>query len=251
MNLKLIRPLVFFDLETTGVDIFNDRIVQLGAVKIFPDGKEEEYNFTINPKMPIPAGASAIHGITDEMVTDSPTLGDIAEELTKIFLDSDLGGYNIKNFDIPLLKEEFNRIGLTLDTEKIKIIDAMKIFQIKEPRTLTAAYQKYCNKTLEDAHDAMIDIKASMEVLYDQMEYYDDIPANVDDLHEFCFPADPDAYDAEGKLKFVDGNLSINFGKNKGKSLQSLSMEDPGYLEWILRGSFSDKVKDAVRGVLK
>lgn len=248
--LTLTKPLVFFDLETTGVDVFNDRIVQIGAIKLDPDGSKQTFEWLVNPQMPIPAGAAAIHGITDADVKDAPTLGDIAKELAEVFDGADLGGYNIKNFDVPMLREEFNRIGLSLDTESIKMVDAMKIFQIKEPRTLSAAYQKYCGKEMKNAHDAVADIEASLEVFYGQLDHYDDIPRTVDEVHEFCFPKDPDAYDAEGKLRFVEGMLTINFGKNRGKSLQSLSMEDPGYLEWILKGSFSDKVKDAVRKVL-
>lgn len=250
MKLTLTKPLVFFDLETTGVDIYNDRIVQIGAIKLFPDGKQETYEWLINPQIPIPAGAAAVHGITDEMVKDKPTLGDLAEELARVFDNADLGGYNVKQFDIPLLKEEFGRIGLALDIESVKIVDAMRIFQIKEPRTLAAAYQKYCGKEMTDAHDAMVDISASLEVLEGQLATYSDLPVSVDGLHDFCYPADPDAYDVEGKLRFVDGHLTINFGKNRGKSLEFLSQEDPGYLQWILGGSFSEKVKEAVRAAL-
>ncbi len=248
--ITLTRPIVFFDLETTGLDVFSDRIVQLAAIKIFPDGKKETHEWLINPKIPIPKVTSEIHGITDEMVKFKPAIGDIAQELSKVFSNCDLGGYNIKNFDIPVLREEFNSIGLILDTEEIKIVDSMKIFQIKEPRTLSAAYQKYCNKEMVNAHDAMVDITASIEVLEGQIKFYDDIPTTPEAFHDYCFPADPEAYDSEGKLRYSDGQLIINFGKNKGKTLQSLAAGDPGYLEWILRGSFSDKVKDAVRGAL-
>ncbi|NCO04856.1 MAG: 3'-5' exonuclease [Candidatus Magasanikbacteria bacterium] len=251
MKLTLTRPLVFFDLETTGVDPYNDRIVQLAAIKYFPDGQKTTHEWIVNPGMPIPKGASDIHGITDDMVQDKPLLGDLTKDLATLFDGVDLGGYNVKNFDIPLLAVEFERIGLPLDTEQIKIVDAMKIFQIKEPRTLTAAYKKFCGKELTDAHDAMADIVASVEVLEGQMAQYDDVPSTVTDLHDFCFPHDPDAFDAEGKLRFVDGALTINFGKNKGKSLQFLSTNDPGYLEWILKSNFSDKVKEALRDVLK
>lgn len=249
--IKLTRPLVFFDLETTGVDIYNDRIVQIGAIKIYPEGKQEEYDWLINPAMPIPSGATEIHGITDDMVADKPLLGDLAEELNDLFFNVDFGGYNVKHFDLPLLSVEFERIGLSFDTESINIVDAMSIFKINEPRTLTAAYKKYCGKDLEDAHNAMADIRASLEVFESQLEYYDDLPNTIEDISEYCFPRDPDAYDAEGKLKFIDGDLTINFGKNKGKKLEHLSMNDPGYLEWILRGTFSKKVKEAVKDVLK
>lgn len=249
--LTLSRPLVFFDLETTGVDVYNDRIVQLAAIKINTDGSKEEFNWLINPGMPIPKGSSDIHGITDDMVADKPRLGDLAAELSALFDDVDLGGYNIKNFDVPLLGVEFSRIGLSLDTETFKMVDPMQVFRIKEPRTLTAAYQKYCGKELVDAHDALVDIRASLEVMEGQLAHYEDLPKTPEELHEYCFPKDPDAYDAEGKLRFVDGDLTINFGKNRGKTLQSLSLNDPGYLEWILNGTFSEKVKTAVREALR
>jgi DNA polymerase III subunit epsilon len=249
--IKLSRPIVFFDLETTGVDLFNDRIVQIGAVKINPDGTKEEWNQLVNPQMPIPGVVTDIHGITDEMVKNEPTLGDLTEKLSSFFDEVDLGGYNIKNFDVPVLMAEFNRIGLALDLEGVKYADSMAIFRVKEPRTLTAAYQKYCGKELVDAHDAIADIRATVDVFEGQYKFYDDLPESLSDLHEMCFPADPDAYDAEGKLKFVGGKISINFGKHKGQALQHLAATNPGYLEWILKGSFSDKVKTAVKEHLK
>jgi DNA polymerase-3 subunit epsilon len=249
--LKLTKPLVFFDLETTGVDIYNDRIVQIGAIKMMLDGTTEEKEWLINPGIPIPKGASDIHGITDDMVADKPRLGDIAEELAKFFTGVDFGGYNVKNFDLPMLQTECARIGLPLDTEGVHIVDAMAIFKTMEPRTLTAAYKKFCGKDLVDAHDAMADIRASVEVLKGQMKTYAELPDTPEALHEFCFPKDPNAYDAEGKLHFVDGQLVINFGKNRGKTLQHLAMNDPGYLEWILNGQFSEKVKTAVKNILQ
>lgn len=248
--LALTRPLVFFDVETTGIDPFHDRIIEIGAVKIFPDGTQKEYRYLINPGQPIPAGSTAIHNITDDMVADKPYFRDLAEELRDIFFNADLGGYNIKIFDLPLLITEFKRVGLVLDYESINIVDAMAIFKIKEPRTLTAAYKKYCGKELENAHSAVADIRATIEVLEGQLTHYEDLPRSPETLHAFCFPKDPNAFDAEGKLLFVNGNLTINFGKNKGKSLQELSLNDPYYLEWILNGSFPDKVKKAVRDAL-
>lgn len=249
--LNLSRPLVFFDLETTGVDVYHDRIIQIGAVKIMPDGKELEYEWLINPGMPIPKEATDVHGITNEMLKDKPRLGDLAAALSELFLGADVGGYNVKNFDVPMLMTELNRIGVTLNIEETHIVDAMAIFKKKEPRTLAEAYKKYCGKELMNAHNAMADIKASIEVLDGQLSYYSDLPYSPEALHEYCFPKDPDAYDAEGKLKFIDEQLTINFGKNKGKRLQDLAMNDPGYLEWILHGNFSEKVKSAVKKSMK
>lgn len=251
MNLQLTKPIVFFDLETTGIDVYRDKIVQIGAIKIMPDGTKTEYEWIVNPQMPIPKGASDVHGITDEMVKDAPTLGDIAQELATLFDNVDLGGYNIRNFDIPLLRAELHRIGLKIDFESAKVVDGMSIFKIQEPRTLAAAYKKYCGKDLVDAHDAIADIRATLAVVEGQLDAYEELPKDADGIHEFCFPSNPNAYDAEGKLIFVDGELTINFGKNRGKKLQTLSMEDPGYLEWILHGSFSENVKEAVRQALK
>ncbi|OGH79210.1 MAG: hypothetical protein A2469_04250 [Candidatus Magasanikbacteria bacterium RIFOXYC2_FULL_40_16] len=249
--LKLTKPIVFFDLEATGINIFEDRIVQIGAVKLFPDNTRTEHEWLVNPKIPIPKESSEIHGITDEMVVGQPTFGDIAQELIELINDSDLGGYNIRYFDIPMLQNEFARIGMPFDAEDKKIIDAMTIFKIKEPRTLSDAYQKYVGGEFKNAHNAMSDIKASIEVLEGQLKTYDDLPDSVDGLHTFCFPDDPDRYDMEGKLKYINGELSINFGKNRGRSLEELAKNERSYLLWILNGSFSEKIKEAVRQALE
>lgn len=244
------RPIVFFDLEATGIDIFNDRIVQIGAIKYMPDGSSAQHEWLVNPKIEIAKEAIEIHGITNEMVANKPTFGDIAQELIKLFNDADLGGYNIRYFDIPMLQNEFARIGLPFDAEDKKIIDAMIIFKIKEPRTLTAAYEKYVGGGFEDAHNAMADIKASINVLEGQMKMYDDLPCSVDELHTYCFPTDPNKFDMEGKLKYIDGKLCVNFGKNRGRNLKELAINEKSYLLWILNGSFTEKVKDAIRKVL-
>lgn len=248
--LKLTKPIVFFDLEGTGVDPYNDRIVQIAAIKYFPDGTQKEYDWLVNPKVPIPPGATEIHGITNELVKNKPSLGDLTAELADLFLDSDLGGYNVKGYDIPMLQAEFGRIGLELNTESILIVDSMVIFMRKEARNLTAAYEKYVGGTFENAHNAMADIKASIQVLEGQLKTYQDLEANPTAIHEFCFPKEPDAFDAEGKLKFIGGELVINFGKNKGKTLKHLAESDAGYLNWILDGNFSAKVKGAIKEVL-
>ncbi len=249
LNLK--KPIVFFDLEATGLNVFEDRIVQFGAIKFYPDGTKTEHEWIINPKVPISKEASDIHHITDDMVADKPTFGDVAQEVVELINDSDLGGYNIKNFDIPMLQNEFARIGLPFDVEDKKIIDAMTIFKLKEGRTLSDAYKKYVGGEFDNAHDAMADIKASVEVLEGELKTYSDLPDSVDELHTFCFPDDPDRYDMDGKLKYVDGELCINFGKNRGRSLKDLAINEKSYLLWILNGSFSDKVKEAVREVLE
>ncbi|OGH60075.1 MAG: hypothetical protein A2725_00290 [Candidatus Magasanikbacteria bacterium RIFCSPHIGHO2_01_FULL_33_34] len=251
MMLKIIKPIVFFDLEATGLNVFEDRIIQIGAIKYFPDGSKTEHEWLINPKIPITDEAMEIHGITNEMVKDKPTFGDIAQDLTQLFLDSDLGGYNIRYFDIPMLQNEFSRIELPFDVEDRKIVDAMLIFKLKEPRTLAAAYKKYVGGEFENAHNAIADIKASIDVLEGQMKMYNDLPTSVDEIHTFCFPEDPDKYDMEGKLRYIDGELTINFGKNRGRSLKELAQKEKSYLLWILNGSFSEKVKEAIQKILK
>lgn len=248
--LKIERPIIFFDLEATGVNVYNDRVVQIAAIKYLPKGKKTEHEWLINPKMPIPKEALAIHGITDEMVADKPTFGDIAQELITLFSGADLGGYNIKNYDIPMLQNEFTRIDLPFEIDNVNIVDAYTIYTQKESRNLQAAYEKYVGGKFEDAHNAMADIRASIKVLEGQLKYYNDLPDTARGLHEFCFPYDPDSYDSEGKLRYKNGELAINFGKNKGRALKELALDDESYLRWILNGSFSEKVKDAVRDVL-
>lgn len=245
--ISLARPLVFFDLETTGIDVYTDRIIQIAAVRFSPDSVETKHEWITDPGIPISKEASEKHGFTDEMVKGRPRFGEIVGEVSAVFEGADLGGYNIKQFDIPLLAEEFLRVGYAFDTESIQIVDSYAIWRAKEPRTLAAALKKYCDTELEDAHNAIADVKASLEVFLGQRTYYADIPDSVAAIHELCFPKNPDSYDGEGKLCFVDGVLTINFGKNKGRRLQELAMNDPSYLEWILRGSFSSKVKEAVR----
>ncbi len=249
--LNLNKPIVFFDLEGTGVDPYNDRIIQIAAIKYFPNGEKKEYEWIVNPGIPIPPGSTEIHGFRDEDVKDKPMLGDLVAEVSEVFLDSDLGGYNIKYYDIPMIQNEFARIGLNLDTESVNIVDAMMIYKIKEPRTLEAAYGKYVGGMFDNAHDAMADIKASIEVLEGQINMYEDVPSSAAEIHEYCFPKEPDHFDNDGKLKFIDSKLAINFGKNRGKTLEELAFSDRGYLEWILNGNFSEKVKGAIRDVLK
>lgn len=248
--LNLNKPIVFFDLESTGLDLYNDRIIQIGAIKYYPDGKITEHEWLINPNIPISQEATDIHGLTNEMLVDKPLFGDVADEILQFFKDSDLGGFNVKFYDIPMLQSEFSRIGTSFDIENTKIIDAMQIYRMKEPRNLQAAYEKYVGGTFEHAHNAMADIRASVAVFEGQLKYYNDLPSTADAIHELCYPSNPNTYDAEGKLVYMNGELCINFGKNKNKSLTSLAINDPGYLRWILNGNFSEKVKAAVREVL-
>lgn len=249
-TLELDKPIVFFDLETTGVDVYNDKIVEIAIIKIETDGSTKEYEWLINPGIPIPAGAAAVHGITDEMVKDAPRFSDIASEIAVIFDNVYIGGYNVKSFDVTLLLQECQRIGLDLLIDVNSIIDPMSVYRQKETRTLSSAVKEYCGVEMENAHEAMADIRATIEVLAHQLLIIPDLPKTASELALYCYPPDPDAFDPDGKLRYTDGELAINFGKNKGKTLKWLALNDRGYLEWILNGTFSEQVKKEVKKVL-
>ena len=237
MQLNLKNPLIFFDLETTGINIVNDRIVEISYLKIYPDGKEESKTRKINPEMPIPADATAIHGITDEDVKDCPTFKSIAKSLATQIEGCDLAGYNSNRFDIPLLAEEFLRAGVDLDLMKRKFIDVQTIFHKKEQRTLSAAYKFYCDMNLDDAHSAAADTKATYEVLKSQLDRYSDLQNDVNFLSEYsCFGNN---VDFAGRVIYNDKKEEIiNFGKYKGRLVAEVFKEDPGYYGWIIQGDF-------------
>jgi len=256
-RLVITRPLVFFDLETTGVDPRNDRIVEVSLLKAFPPdaaGKVPEplvKTRRVNPGMPIPPGATAIHHITDADVADEPTFEKIARSLFDLLQDCDFAGFGVRRFDLPLLAAEFKRAGLEFDYKTRHVIDGKDIFHYKEPRTLSAAYALYCGGELKSAHSAEADMLASRDVILAQLERYEDLPTDVATLATVGVPAaDPDAFDPEGKLKWIGEDVVLNFGKARGKSLRELSGGDRGLLEWILRSDFSDEIKTAVRNAL-
>lgn len=251
MKLQLTRPLVFFDLETTGLNIASDRIVELSYYKVFPNGSSEGKTFRVKPtyvmlgqelQMHISDEASAVHGIYDEDLVDCPTFQEIAQEVAKVLEDADLAGYNSNHFDLPLLAEEMMRAGVSIDLKKKKMVDVFTIFQRQEPRNLVAAYRFYCGKDLTNAHSADADTMATYEVLMAQLEKYD-IPTDVDGLAEFTSGnlrfadfAGRVAYDAEGKEIF-------NFGKYKGQRVIDVFRRDPGYHSWIQQGDFPQYTK--------
>jgi len=252
-NLKLDRPLIFLDLETTGLNTFVDRIVDITLLKIHPDGREESKTRLINPEMPIPKESTNIHGITDEKVIGEPTFKQIAKSF-KEFLDGcDIGGFNIKGFDIPMLETEFRRAGIEFSRSGRHIIDTQVIFHKLNPRNLEAAYSKYCDKTLENSHTSDADARASAEILYAQLESHDELPQDMEGLHQFCCrPEEVNWVDQDGKLIRINGEIAINFGKKyKGVLLKEVSKSDPSFLEWILRQDFSDEVKGIVSKVLQ
>ena len=243
MQLNLKNPLVFFDLETTGINIVKDRIVEISFVKVYPNGKEESKTRRINPEMPIPPESTAIHGITDEDVKDCPTFKEIAKSLAAQIEGCDLAGYNSNRFDIPLLAEEFLRAGVDIDMSKRKFVDVQVIFHKMEQRTLTAAYKFYCGRNLEDAHTAEADTRATYEVLMAQLDRYPEELQN-----DMSFLADYSSYnknvDFAGRMVYDDNGVEVfNFGKYKGQSVSEVLKKDPGYYSWILQGDFARNTK--------
>lgn len=250
MFLKLRNPLIFFDLETTGINISHDKIVEIAAVKVQPDGSRVEKVHRINPMIPIPLEASLIHGIYDEDVKNEPTFKHLAKELVQFFEGSDLAGFNILKFDLPLLVEEFLRAGVDFDVNSKKLIDVQKIFHMMEKRNLTAAYQFYCNKSLEDAHSAMADTLATIEVFDEQVKRYEhmevvDLLGNKlgfieNDMEKIHNLTNHKMVDLAGRMIFDENGEEIfNFGKHKGKKVTEVFAAEPSYYDWILKNDFS------------
>ena len=243
MELQLNRPLVIFDLESTGVTPNRDRIVELAVLKIFPDGSRQSAVRRVNPEMPIPPSATAIHGISDADVADCPTFGVIAANLARYLEGCDLGGYNIVNFDIPMLQAEFQRAGVPFSMDGRKVVDVYQIFCKLFPRTLTAAYKFFCGGELEDAHSADADTAATWEVLLGQLARHPELPRGLEELAAFSDMTDPDALDRTRRFKWRDGEVVVNFGKNSGRTLKDIAENDPGFLRWIIRSDFPEDVK--------
>jgi DNA polymerase-3 subunit epsilon len=235
--LKLTKPIAFFDLETTGVDVAKDRIVEIAVLKVYPGGDKEMKTKIVNPEIPIPKEISAIHGITNEMVKDKPTFKEIAAELYQFIEGCDLAGYNSNKFDIPLLAEEFLRAEIDFDISKRRLIDVQTIFHKMEKRTLSAAYKFYCNKDLENAHSAGADTEATFEILNAQIERYDELKNDVDFLSEFS--RHHKFADLMGRIVFnKDGVEVFNFGKHKGKPVEEVLEKEPAYYHWMMNGDF-------------
>ena len=238
MELKLTNPIVFFDLETTGINIAKDKIVEISVLKVMPNGKEEQKTIRVNPEMHIPEQASAIHGIYDDDVKDCPTFKEIAKDLARYIEGCDLGGYNSNRFDIPLLAEEFLRVDVDFDMRKRKFVDVQTIFHKMEQRTLSAAYRFYCNKNLEDAHTAAADTTATYEVLKAQLDRYNDTLEN-DIAFLSKFSTQNNTADFAGFIIYNEEGVEVfNFGKNKGVPVVKVLKEQPGYFAWMLNGEF-------------
>ena len=245
MNLKLKRPIVFFDLETTGVDAAKDRIVEISMVKIAVDGSKVVKTRRINPEIPIPAEATAVHGITDEDVKDEPTFKQIAKSLAQFIEGCDFGGFNSNRFDLPLLVEEFLRAGVECDFQRRKFVDVQTIFHRKEQRTLVAAYKFYCDKDLENAHSAEADTLATFEVLEAQIARYPDIGDTVEALAEFS--AGKLIVDFAGRMTLDDkGQEIFTFGKYKGRRVVDVFRDDPSYYSWMMNGDFPQHTKKMI-----
>ena len=245
MRIQLHKPIVFFDLETTGVNITTDRVVEISVVKVFPNGEEMRKTYRINPEMPIPPQATAVHKITDADVANCPTFKQMAKELVKIFSDADIAGYNSNKFDVPLLAEEFIRAGVDFDLKKRNFVDVMSIFMKKEPRNLSAAYKFYCNGDLENAHSANADTEATYEVFKAQVERYTDIGNDIQEISKFS--SYNSNADFMGRLVYdADHNVVINFGKYKGVKVKAIFPRDPGYYSWILSGEFTYNTKQVL-----
>lgn len=246
MKLNLKNPIVFFDLETTGINITNDRIVELCYIKVYPNGNEESKSMRINPEMHIPETSSAIHGIYDEDVRDCPTFKQVAKDLANTIEGCDLAGFNSNRFDIPVLIEEFLRVGIDIDLSKRKFVDVQNIYHKLERRTLSAAYKFYCGKDLENAHSAMADTQATYEVLMAQLDRYpDELQNDVAFLSEFSKMSNN--VDFAGRMVYDEQGVEVfNFGKYKGRAVKDVLRTDPGYYGWMLQGDFARNTKQVL-----
>jgi len=237
LELNLRRPLAFIDIETTGINVSSDRIVEISILKINPNGKEEWLSLRLNPEMPIPEKSTAIHGITDADVADSPTFREVAKKLAAFLEGCDLAGYNAIKFDIPVLAEEFLRVNADFNFRKRKYVDVQVIFHKKEQRTLSAAYQFYCRQDLQNAHSSKADTQATYDVLKAQLDKYDDLENDVDKLAEFS--SFQNIADFAGRITYDDNGVEIfNFGKHKGRPVEEVFREEPSYYSWMMNGDF-------------
>ena len=237
MELKLSKPICFFDLETTGIDITTDRIVEISILKVYPNGNKESKTWLVNPTIPIPKAASDVHGITDERVAGEPTFKELAKQIHNMIKDSDLAGYNSDRFDIPLLAEEMLRAEVDFDLGNRVSVDVQTIFHKMEQRTLSAAYKFYCGKDLIDAHTASADTNATYEILKAQLDRYDSLENNIKKLSEFTYRKQ--IADFAGFIGYNDkGEEIFTFGKHKGKRVEDIFDEEPGYFGWLLGADF-------------
>lgn len=243
MQLNLKKPIVFFDLETTGIDIIHDRIVEISIIKVMPSGEEIEKTRRVNPGIPIPPEATAVHHITDEDVANEPFFKQIAKSLANELTGCDIAGYNSNRFDIPMLDQEFQRAGVKFDFSKARFVDVQTIFHKKEQRTLVAAYRFYCGQELNEAHSANADTRATLEVLKAQLDRYNDLPNDIEELSKYSQLNRN--VDFMGRLIYNDDDKEVvNFGKHKGKIAEEVLKKEPGYYDWIMKSDFPQNTKD-------
>lgn len=248
MNLNLKNAIIFFDLETTGINITKDRIVEISYIKVYPNGDEEERTIRINPEMPIPAEATAIHHITDDDVKNCPIFKSIAKELSRVFEGADIAGYNSNRFDVPLLIEEFLRADVNIDLSRRNFVDVQTIFHKMEQRTLVAAYKFYCDKDLADAHSASADTRATYEVLKAQLERYSTLKNDIEFLSTFS--SQKKNADLAGRIIFNDKDIEVfNFGKYKNMSVEEVFRKDVGYYGWMMQGDFPQNTKQVITNI--
>ena len=248
MSLQLKRPLVFIDLETTGMNLSTDRIVEIAIIKVFPDGTKTIKQKLLNPQMPIPKNSSDIHGITDDKVKDAPTFKQVANELKQFIDDADFSGYNSNRFDIPLLMEEFLRAGLEIDMTNRRLVDVQHIFHMMEKRTLGAAYKFYCEKELEDAHSAEADASATWEILQAQITRYQHLGNTLDTILQFT--GEEKIVDFARRFVMDNGIEVFNFGKHKGRPVSEVLKAEPQYYDWMMNGDFPLHTKQKLTEIL-
>lgn len=245
MKLNLHKPLAFFDLETTGVTVGADRIVEISILKLHPDGTRQVFTRRVNPEMPIPETSSAVHGIYDVDVADAPTFRQLAPEIIAFLGNADLAGYNSNKFDVPMLVDEFLRVDAQFDMKGRKQVDVQNIFHKMEQRTLSAAYKFYCNKEIVNAHSAEADILATFEVLMAQLDKYEGLAKDVDGLHQFSSLTRN--VDLAGRIVYNEKQEEVfNFGKHKGKTVKEIFEKEPGYYDWMQRGDFPLETKQVL-----
>ena len=248
MQLNLKNPLAFFDLETTGVNIASDRIVEIGLVIMHTDGQSSQHRYLINPTIPIPIESSMVHGIYDKDVENCPTFQDIAQELFDLLNPCDLGGFNSNRFDVPLLVEEFLRLDMNYSIDNRNLIDVRNIFVMMEKRDLTSAYKFYCHKDLENAHSALADVVATHEVFLAQLQKYELLSSDVSELNKQT-RNDLDQIDTANRLVKIKGKPAFNFGKYKDHLVEDVLKKDPGYYSWILKSDFPLHTKQKLKEI--
>src|SRR4051794_25734747 len=248
MRLQLQRPIAFIDLETTGINISTDKIIEIAIVKITPDGNKFTKRKLINPQMRIPESSIAVHGITDEMVKDAPTFKQVGNEIKQFLDNCDIGGYNSNRFDVPMLIEEFMRAGLDFSSDGRKMVDVQKVFHMMEQRTLSAAYKFYCDKCLDEAHSAEADAHATWEILLAQVERYPHIGTTIEQIVKFT--GEDEIVDFARRMVRIDGVEIFNFGKHKGKPVSEVLKVEPQYYDWIMKGDFAMNTKQKLTEIL-